>query len=261
MYHHLFRKSAPLTALFALAALGGTAAHAGQNVFDPNGTAAQLGAGAAATTPYSAGTPSGVGTIKTVSSPYTVTSGGQTITFNATGEAANSKFESLNNQGQFDFAAGTQLLDTFDPNTNTNTGPLEIDFSKGVTAFGLSAQDSAVDQEVFTFSTYNGAALVGTYTSPLFDNRTGSGKSVFLGAQATGGDIFTRVVISSQSFPDNPNNLPITGSNDFYFGPLNVVPVPEASSMVSLGMVLALLGGVTLIARRRRGSRASQRAL
>lgn len=253
MYHLSLRKSAPLAALLALAVLGGSSAHAGQNPYNPNGTAAQLGGEASTTAPYAAGTPSGVGTINTLPSPYTVTSGGQTITFNATGEAVGSKFESLHNQGQFDFAAGTQILDTFDPNTQINTGPLEIDFSKGVTAFGLQAQSARVDSEQFTFSTFNGTALVGTYTSPIFDNTQGSGQSVFLGAQATGGDIFTKVVISSQSFTADP----VTGNNDFYFGPLSVVPVPEASSVVSLGMALALLGGVTLLARRRRVNRAS----
>lgn len=249
MSRYTFRQSAPLTALLVLAVLGGSAAHAGQNVFDPNGTAAHLGGGASTTAPYSTGTPSGVGTINTLPSPYQVVAGGQTITFTAT---TGSVFESLTNANRFDFASGTQILDTFDPNANANTGPLQIDFNSGVSAFGLQLQSARFDSEQFTFSTYNGSALVGTYISPIFDNTQGSGKSLFLGAQATSGDIFTSVIISSQSFTDNP----VTGNNDFYFGPLNVVPVPEASSMVSFGMVLAVLGGVTLIARRRRAARA-----
>ncbi len=248
MSHYTLRHSAPLTALLALAVLGGSAAHAGQNVYDPNGTAAQLGAGASTTAPYSAGTPSGVGTINTLPSPYQVAVGGQNVTFTATN---GNVFESLNNQNNFDFANGTQILDTFDPAAGTNTGPLQIDFSKGVTAFGLQVQSARIDSEQFTFSTYNGAVLVGTYTTPLVDNTQGNGKSLFLGAQATGSDVFTKVVISSQSFTAPP----ITGNNDFYFGPLNVVPVPEASSVISFGMTLALLGGVTLIARRRRAAR------
>lgn len=250
MSHYHLRQSAPLAALLALAVLGGSAAHAGQNPYNPNGTAAQLGGGASTTAPYSVGTPSGVGTINTVPSPYQVAVGGQMVTFNATN---GSVFESLTNVDQFDFAAGTQILDTFDPNTTTNTGPLQIDFSSGVSAFGLQVQSARIDSEQFTFSTFNGNTLVGTYTSPVFDNTQGSGKSVFLGAQATGGDIFTRVVISSQSFTAPP----VTGNNDFYFGPLSVQPVPEASSMVSFGMVLALLGGVTLVSRCRRAARAS----
>lgn len=258
MSHYTLRKSAPLTALLALAVLSGSAAHAGQNPYDPNGTAAQLGAGASTTAPYAAGTPSG--NVFTLPSPYSVSAGGQTITFKATGEATNSMFESLNNQGQFDFASGTQILDTFDTTTKTITGPLEIDFGSGVSAFGLQTQSAVVDFEQFTFSTYNGTALVGTYTTPVIDNFTPDvGKSVFLGAQATGGDIFTKVVISSRSFVDGSPSSPSTGSdNDFYFGPLAMQPaaVPEASSVISLGMALALLGGATLITRRRKAARA-----
>lgn len=257
MYYYSLRKSAPLAALLALAVLGGSAAHAGQNVLNPNGTASQLGAGATTTTPYSAGAPdptSGDGN-NYVASPYSQTVGGQTVTFTTTGEQNNGVFQSFDSAG-FDFAPGTQLLNTFDGRYPIGTlnppygsnGPLQIDFSSGVGAFGLQVQSFAFDTETFTFSTYNGAALVGTYTTPAFDNTQGNGKSVFLGAQATGGDMFTRVVISSVSVAGGAQQAT---TNDFNFAPLNVVPVPEASSVVSLGMALALLGGVTLIARRR----------
>lgn len=228
--------------LLTLAALGGQSARAGQNPYNPNGTAAQLGAGAIATPAYSTGDADG-----NVSSPYSLSAGGKTITFIAT---TGGLFESFNNQGEFDFAAGTQLLDTFDPQTLNPTGPLEIDFSSGVGAFGLRAQSARVDSEQFTFSTYNGAALIGTYTTPLYDNTTGTGKAVFLGAQATGGDVFTKVVISSTSITKDP----VTGDNDFYFGPLSFqqpAAVPEASSAVGLGLGLALFAGLALTARRR----------
>lgn len=265
MSHYHLRHSAPLAALLALAVLGGSAAHAGQNVLDPNGTAAQLGGGASTTAPYPVGAPdpaSGDGN-NYVSSPYSQTVGGQTITFTTTGERTNGVFGSFDSAG-FDFAPGTRLLNTFDgryPVGTTNNpygsnGPLQIDFSSGVGAFGLQVQSAGIDQETFTFSTFNGGALVGTYTTPQFDNTQGNGKSVFLGAQATGGDQFTRVVISSVSFAGGAQQAT---SNDFYFASLGTQPaaVPEASSVISFGMVLALLGGVTLIARRRRAARAS----
>lgn len=253
MSHYTLRKPAPLTALLALAVLGGSAAHA-QTSLNPNGTAAQLGAGAVTTAPYAAGTPSGVGTINTLPSPYHVTAGGQTITFTATN---GSVFESRTNQGQYDFAAGTQILDTFDPISKNPTGPLQIDFSSSVQSFGLQAQSARFDSERFTVDLYKtGADIVPfySYVTPIFDNTIGSGKSVFLGVQSTDSNAFTKVIISSQSF----TAAPVTGNNDFYFGPLGFQPaaVPEASSVVSLGMALTLLGGVTLIARRRRVTRA-----
>lgn len=269
MSHYTLRKPAPLTALLALAVLGGSAAHAGQNVFDPNGTAAQLGAGASTTTPYPVGTPDPTsgGNNLYVASPYSQTVGGQKVTFTTNGEPTNGVFESFNSAG-FDFAPGTQLLNTFDgrypigtpanPLVGSN-GPLEINFSFGVSAFGLQVQSAPIDFEQFTFSTYNGTKLLGTNTSAIFDNfNPDNGKSIFLGAQATGGDVFTRVVISSTSFSSIGGSLveQPKNDNDFYFAPLNVVPVPEASSVVSLGMALAFLGGVTLIARRRRVARA-----
>ncbi len=264
MSHYILRKSAPLAALLALAVLGGSAAHAGQNPYDPNGTAAQLGAGASTTAPYPVGAAdptSGDGN-NYVASPYSQTVGGQTVTFTTTGEQTNGVFGSFDSAG-FDFAPGTQLLNTFDgrypvgtpPNPSGSNGPLQIDFSSGVGAFGLQVQSFAFDQETFTFSTYNGGSLVGTYTTPQFDNTQGNGKSVFLGAQANGGDMFTRVVISSVSFAGGAVQKT---SNDFLFASLGTQPaaVPEASSVISLGLALAMLGSMTLIARRRRTARA-----
>ncbi len=269
MYQNPLRKSAPVAALLALAALGGSAAHAGQTVFDPNGTAAQLGAGASITAPYPLGAvdpASGDGNFY-VSSPYTQTAGGLAVTFTATGERTNGVFGSFDSAG-FDFAPGTRLLNTFDgryppgtlsPDPYGSNGPLQIDFRSGVGAFGVQVQSAALDLETFTFSTYNGSALVGTYTTPQFDNTDGVGKSLFLGAQATGGDLFTRVVISSVSIAEG---APQATTNDFYFGPLGMQPVgmqpaavPEASTVVSLALTLALLGGGALT-RRRRAARA-----
>ncbi len=255
MPRHIFRQSAPLTTLLGLAILGGSAAHAGQNPYDPNGTAAQLGAGASTTTPYPTGSleadPDDMNFY--VPSPYSQTVGGQTITFTTTHELQNGVFESFDSAG-FDFAPNTQLLNTFDGRTPASpygpNGPLQIDFSSGVSAFGLQVQSAGFDTENFTLTTYNGTTLVGTYTTPTFDNTQGNGKSLFVGAQAIGGDVFTKVLISSNS---SVNGVKQDTSDDFYFGPLGMQPaaVPEASSVVSLGMALTLLGGVTLLARRR----------
>lgn len=259
MNYHTFRPSAPLAALLAFLALGGSAAHAGQTPFDPNGTAAQLGAGASTTAPYSPGTVdplSGDGNFY-VASPYSQTVGGQIVTFSTTGQQTNGVFGSFDSDG-YDFAPGTSLLNTHDgrypigeqdPHPYGSNGPLQIDFSAGVGAFGLQVQSAALDLETFTFSTYNGETLVSTYTTPQFDNTNGAGKSLFLGAQANGGDVFTRVIISSVSVADGAEQKT---SSDFYFAALSTQPaaVPEASSVVSLGLALALLGGVTLIGRR-----------
>ena len=259
-------------AAIALAALSGGTAHAQATQFNINGTASQLGAGA--------GTvlfPAGVGPAQSLPSPLPLTAGSNRLTFTAQGEPTGlTSFESVTSNGMStNFAAGTQLLNTFDGVSNTITGPLQIDFAQGVTAFGFSAEDEASDTETFTFTLFNGATQLFPNTNPAggftsgpvanfatFDNMgniIGGGKSVFLGAQATGGNVITRVVISSLSQAGTGGTY--TGnSNDFVIGPVSITPfapVPEASTSVSCGMGVLLFAGLIFGARKRKVSRAS----
>ena len=243
-------------------------ANAQSTEYDVNGTSAQLGPAAVTTAPY----PIGDSQLY-VPSPYVTTLSPMTatpVTFTAT---TGIRFESFTNTPDstgttpLDFAPGTQLLDTFDPdavNPNPNikgtpTGPLRIDFGSGVSAFGLSVQDGQPDFEMFTFAAYDGSTLLSTtpFTTGLYDNSldTVSGKSLFLGAQATGGAVITSVLISSTSLAPDPNTGELVDSgysNDFFFGPLSTVPaaVPEASTTVSFGLLLTLGVGGALLRRK-----------
>ena len=252
------------SAAVLLVSLAGVA-NAQSTQYDVNGTSAQLGPTAVTTAPYPVGDSQ-----LYVASPYITTLSPTVsvpVTFTAT---TGIRFESFTNTSDpstmttpLDFAPETQLLNTFDadaanPNPNvsgTPTGPLRIDFGSGVSAFGLSVQDAFPDDELFTFTTYDGATLLNTtpFTTGLYDNTldTPSGKSLFLGAQATGGAVITSVLISSTSLAPNSNGELVDSgySNDFYFGPLTTIPaaVPEASTTVSFGLLLMLgLGGALL---------------
>lgn len=94
--------------------------------------------------------------------------------------------------------------------------------------------------------------------TPAYDNRVDpSGKSVFLGAQSLGSSLITSVFISSLSVAANGSTTSTANSNDIYFGPLSTnAPVPEASTTVSFGLLLAL-GGALVLARRKQASKIS----
>lgn len=259
------RPSCLASAIVLTAVLVGSSAQAQVTQYDVNGTAAQLGSGAVTTAPYSSGDSQ-----LYLPSPYQIALGGTTLTFTAT---TGNKFETFTNFVDpttgaltYDFADGTHLLDTFDADaTNPNpisgiagapTGPLRIDFSTGVSSFGLSVQGGFPDYEMFTFQTFSGTTpLTATpFVTGTYDN-TGamnpSGKSLFLGAQSNG-SLITSVLISSASSQTDPNGsqgfVPTGHSNDFFFGPVTATPaaVPEASTVASLSLLMLCLGGILL---------------
>lgn len=149
------------------------------------------------------------------------------------------------------FPDNTPLLESIDPNgTSSNgNGPVTISFRSPVDEFSLSAQDFTPDTETFKFFAFNGATNVGSFTVGPVDNNNPKGQAAFLGAAYAPG--ITSVLISSTS--DQP-----FGSNDFYVGPVSFrnAPVPEASTTVSLGLMLGL-GGLGLLVSRRRKRAAS----
>lgn len=241
-------------ALCALTTLGGRAAQAGATqVTNPS----QLG-NTVQTSPFPSGDVTG-----TVSQSFTVAAGSNNVTFTATAGTAAQGFESFIADGTVDFPVGQQLEDTTrtSPTGNIPTGPLQIDFTQGVTGFGLNAQDFNFDMETFTLNVYggpNGTVLLNAvpFTFGPVDNTSSVGRSVFVGALSNDGPLITRATLSSFSVAagQNPNN----GSNDFYFGPTSVkAPVPEASTVVSFGMGVFLFAGLALVARRRKVSTAS----
>ena len=215
------------------------------------------------TAPYPAGTASSV-----VPSAFTVAAGGIALTFTAMNGTVGGGFRSVSASGlnaapQFTAApygaVGDILEDTTfsspPPTGNTNTGPLEIDFSAGVAGFGLLAQDYNQDFETFTLNVFDGISQIGTFTFGPVDNTLGLGQAVFVGARGTAGDVITRATLSSLSVASGPQ--PNNGNNDFAFGRAQVeqAPVPEASTMTGLGPGLLLCAGLAFGTPRRTCSR------
>ncbi len=175
-----------------------------------------------------------------VGSPFAQTVGGNTLTFTA---ASGPKLYLQTSDGMsFDFAAGTNLLET--TAGGGADGPLIIDFSQGVTEFGLSAQDFAADSEAFSVVAYDGSTAIGGFSTNLVDNSMGAGTAQFLGGSVGPGQAITRLSISSVSSEAG-------AANDFVVGPVSfAAPIPEASSSVGFGVLVAL-GGLVLVARKR----------
>jgi hypothetical protein len=169
-----------------------------------------------------------------------VVGAGDTVTFIATGSDPGGVnpnfFQTLTNSYQpgtttplLDpnaFPLGTHLIDTYDSKTSTPTAPLEIDFASGVSSFGLYGQSAAQD--------------------------------TFVGAQALGTNVITKVILTSSSTAIDPaTGAAYTGnSNDFYFGPLSfnapIPAVPEASTVVGFGVGTLLFAGLVLSAHKRK---------
>lgn len=118
------------------------------------------------------------------------------------------------------------------PNTPASTGDLLITFSTPVTAIGLDFGDNFISPNTAIFTLSNGE----TFTRP-----TGSGSSFnFVG--------LTSLTPITTLDIQEPNDYAFNIDN-FTFGA--AAPVPETSSVVSLGLLL-LLGGVSVCAARRR---------
>jgi hypothetical protein len=123
-----------------------------------------------------------------------------------------------------DFPPGTRLL-----YTNGRNGPVDISFATGVGEMGLLAQSNIPATHTFTITAFDGATPLLSFTVP------GDGFASFIGAQATGSDVLTRIHIASDD-------------NDFAFGPVTFgspSPAPEPSTLV-----LSALGACGLLASR-----------
>jgi hypothetical protein len=110
-------------------------------------------------------------------------------------------------------------------------GPVDISFATGVGEMGVLAQSNIPATHTFTVTAFDGATPLLTFTVP------GDGFASFIGAQATGPDVLTRIHIASDD-------------NDFAFGPVTFgtpSPAPEPSTLV-----LSALGACGLLASRRR---------
>jgi len=107
----------------------------------------------------------------------------------------------------------------------TGPSPVTISFATPLSEVGTTVLSNTQGNTTFTFTLYNSAAVIGTFT------RSGPYASgLFLGAEATGGDVITRMSIASNT-------------NDFLMCPCayaNTVPEPATMGLIGLPLLVAL---------------------
>jgi hypothetical protein len=176
------------------------------------------------------------GTIGNVtSSPVVVSAGGNTLTFSDVGNSF--EYDQADNNYLYTaFGAGTNIL--YASGFTSSAAPVTISFANAVTEFGFNAEEFNGGDYTISFTVYDGATDLGTFTSSGCDpayavsdcSSPAGGTLSFEGFQSLGG--ITSVTLSDT---DGDN----IGLGPILFGgtPLGT---PEPSSLVMTG--LGLLG-------------------
>lgn len=163
----------------------------------------------------------------TSSSPLTYSVGGNTLTFT--------------DAGTFEFdQAGTNYFSTAFPN-GTNIlyaggfsgafAPITLSFANPITEFGFTAEDFAFVNYTISFTAFDGATNLGTFSASGNDPNSLS----FEGLMASGGTGITSIVIGDAA----GNNIglgPIT-----FGGTPHPVPEPGSLTMLAAGLLGILL--------------------
>ncbi|MGO9335990.1 MAG: hypothetical protein ACLPY1_00640 [Terracidiphilus sp.] len=168
--------------------------------------------------------------------PVVFSAGGNNLTFSNT-----NGFEVVQLGTTYFFSAfpnGTVIL--YGTGYLGKGGPVTIDFSSPVGQVGLNVEEFADGPYTVTFSAYDGAALLGTYTANGSDPDGGFASVLsFEGVEATGGDEITSLVLSDA----NGNNL---GIGPVTYGAASATPEPG-----TFGLLFTGLAGLGEMIRRR----------
>jgi hypothetical protein len=157
-------------------------------------------------------------------SPVVFSAGGNNLTFSNT-----NGFEVVQLGTSYFYSAfpnGTVIL--YGSGYFGSGGPATVSFSNPVGQVGLNIEEFADGPYTITFSAYDGATLLGTYTASGSDPDGGHPSVLsFEGVQATGGDAITSIVFSD------------TNGNDLGFGPVTygaATPEPGTFGLLFTGM-------------------------
>jgi hypothetical protein len=168
--------------------------------------------------------------------PVAFSAGGNTLTFSNTNgfevvQLGTTYFNSS-------FPNGTVIL--YGSGYFGSGGPATISFSNPVGQVGLNVEEFADGPYTITFSAYDGATLLGTYTASGSDPDGGYPSALsFEGVSATGGDMITSLVLSDTN-GDNLGLGPIT------YGAATATPEPG-----TFGLLFTGLAGLGEMIRRR----------
>ena len=163
--------------------------------------------------------------------------GGNTLTFSASGETL-TRFEAGVDYLTTAFSTNTQLL--FASGSFGASAPVRLSFATPVLEVGFGLEEAAFGDYVITFTAFNGATSLGTFTASGNDPDHLS----FVGATATAGDVITSLLISDDQ------------GNDLAFGPIAFgtsteppPPPPPVSAPASLALLVLGLGILTRMRR------------